>query len=127
MYGILIILDSYMKLQKRSNDKNGLSKDERIENLEKQIEILIHMKSQLVSVRNFLMDKTMVLINQLEMIKKINSNLSLDDWGMTALAEEDPPASTIHQYLGMNFNEPDEEGWKGKLRKYINKRYHRGE
>ena len=74
-----------------------------------------------------MMDKSMELIKQLEMVKKINSNLSLDDWGMTALSQEDPPPPTIHEYLGMNFNEPDEGGWKGKLKKYINKKYYKGE
>ena len=112
------------KLQAKLDNKDELSKDEYIKILERYIEVLNYMKSQLISVRNFLMDKTMSLINQLETSKGMISDLDGDAFGRSSLSAGPPPLPTVHEYLGMNFNKPDEEeDWMIKFKKSIKKRY----
>jgi hypothetical protein len=65
----------------------------------------------------------MELINKMESVKKINSHLSLDDYGISSLPAEDLPGPTIHEYLGMSLNKPEKHGWKNNLKKMINKGY----
>ena len=81
------------------------------------------MRTQDLNVRDFLMDKGMELINKMEMVKKINSHLSLDDYGISSLPQEELPGPTVNEYLGMNFNKPEKHGWKNNLKKLINKGY----
>ena len=113
------------KLQNRiDNHKDELSKDEYIKILERSLEITLYMKSQLIKVRDFLMDKTTDLINQLETSKGMISDLDADAFGRSSLPTEPPTPPTIYEYLGMNFNKADEENdWMVKFKKNISKRY----
>ena len=113
----------WQKLEKQIEDKDNLTHEEYIDVLEKSIEVLLYMRKQDLSVRDFMMDKSMELINKMEMVKKINSNLSLEDFGMSALPAEELPGPTIHEYLGMSFNRVEKHGWKNNLKKMINKGY----
>ena len=63
-------------MRKQLDDKHKLSEEDYIKVLEKSVEVLIYMRKQDLSVRDFLMDKSMELITKMEMVKKINSNLS---------------------------------------------------
>ena len=111
------------KLREQIKNKDNLTHEEYIEILERSVEVLTYMKKQDMNVRDFLMDKGMELINKMEMVKKINSNLSLDDFGMSSLPAEELPGPTINEYLGMSFNRPEKSSWKNNLKKMINKGY----
>jgi hypothetical protein len=113
----------WQKLEKQIEDKDNLTHEEYIDVLENSIEVLLYMRKQDLNVRDFMMDKSMELINQMESVKKINSHLSLDDYGISSLPQEDLPGPTIHEYLGMSFNKPEKHGWKNNLKKMINKGY----
>ena len=70
----------------------------------------------------------MNLINQLETSKGMISDLDGDAFGRSSLSAKPPPLPTIHEYLGMNFNKPDEEeDWMTKLKKSIRKKYEWGD
>ena len=111
------------RLQKQLQNKHRLSTPDYIKVLEESVEVLVYMKQQDMNVRDFLMDKGMELINKMEMVKKINSNLSLDDFGMSSLPAEELPGPTINEYLGMSFNKPEKNNWKNNLKKMISKGY----
>ena len=113
----------WQKLEKQIENKDQLSKTEYIDVLEKSIEVLLYLRKQDLNVRDFLMDKGMELINKMEMVKKINSHLSLDDYGISSLPQEELPGPTINEYLGMSFNKPEKNSWKNNLKKLINKGY----
>ena len=113
----------WQKLEKQIEGKDNLTHEEYIDVLENSIEVLLYMRKQDLNVRDFMMDKSMELINQMESVKKINSHLSLDDYGISSLPQEDLPGPTIHEYLGMSFNKPEKHGWKNNLKKMINKGY----
>jgi hypothetical protein len=113
----------WQKLEKQIENKDQLSTEEYVDLLERSIEVLLYLRKQDLSVRDFMMDKSMELINRMEMVKKINSNLSLDDWGHSALPQEELPGPTIHEYLGMSYNRPEKNSWKNNLKKMINKGY----
>ena len=113
----------WQNLEKQIKNKHQLSTQDYIKVLEKSIEVLTYLRKQDLSVRDFLMDKSMELINKMEMVKKINSNLSLDSYGMSSLPQEELPGPTINEYLGMNFNKPEKQDWKNNLKKKINKGY----
>ncbi len=111
------------RLRKQLDDKHKLSASDYIKVLEKSVEVLVFMRKQDSNVRDFLMDKSMELMNKMEMVKKINSHLSLDDYGMSALPQAELPDPTIHEYLGMSLNKPEKNSWKNNLKKMINKGY----
>ena len=113
----------WRKLEKQIENKNQLSTTEYIDVLEKSIEVLLYLRKQDLNVRDFLMDKGMELINKMEMVKKVNSHLSLDDYGISSLPQEELPGPTIHEYLGMSHNKPEKNDWKNNLKKLINKGY----
>ena len=113
----------WQKLEKQIEDKDNLTHEEYIDVLEKSIEVLLYLRKQDLSVRDFMMDKSMELINKMEMVKKINSHLSLDDYGISSLPQEELPGPTIHEYLGMSHNKPEKHNWKKNLKKMINKGY----
>ena len=113
----------WQQLQKQIKNKHQLSTSDYIQVLEESIEVLLYLRKQDLSVRDFLMDKSMELITKMEMVKKINSNLSLDSYGMSSLPQEELPGPTINEYLGMNFNKPEKQDWKNNLKKKINKGY----
>ena len=113
----------WQQLQKQIKNKHQLSTTDYIQVLEESIEVLLYLRKQDLSVRDFLMDKSMELITKMEMVKKINSNLSLDSYGMSSLPQEELPGPTINEYLGMNFNKPEKQDWKNNLKKKINKGY----
>jgi hypothetical protein len=113
----------WQKLEKQIENKDQLSTKEYVDVLERSIEVLLYLRKQDLSVRDFMMDKSMELINKMEKVKKINSNLSLDDYGFSALPQEELPGPTIHEYLGMSFNKPEKQDWKNNLKKKINKGY----
>ena len=113
----------WQNLEKQIKNKHQLSTQDYIKVLEKSIEVLTYLRKQDLSVRDFLMDKSMELINKMEMVKKINSNLSLDSYGMSSLPQEELPGPTINEYLGMNFNKPEKHDWKNNFKKMINKGY----
>ena len=111
----------WIKLQEQIKNKDNLTHEEYIEILERSVEVLTYLRKQDLSVRDYMMDQSMELINKMEMVKKINSNLSLDDWGHSSLPQEELPGPTIHEYLGMSLNRPEKQGWKNNLKKMINK------
>ena len=113
----------WQNLEKQIENKDQLSTTEYIGVLERSIEVLLYLRKQDLNVRDFLMDKGMELINKMEMVKKINSHLSLDDYGISSLPQEELPGPTINEYLGMSFNKPEKHGWKNNLKKLINKGY----
>ena len=113
----------WIKLQEQIKNKDSLTHEEYIEILERSVEVLTYMRTQDLNVRDFLMDKGMELINKMEMVKKINSHLSLDDYGISSLPAEELPGPTIHEYLGMSLNKPEKHSWKNNLKKLINKGY----
>ena len=113
----------WQKLHKLLKEKDKLSTEEYIKVLEDSVEVLCYMRKQDLSVRDFLMDKSMEMINKMEIVKRINSNLSLDDYGFSSLPQEELPGPTINEYLGMNFNKPEKHEWKDELKKMINKGY----
>ena len=113
----------WQNLEKQIKNKHQLSTQDYIKVLEKSIEVLTYLRKQDLSVRDFLMDKSMELINKMEMVKKINSNLSLDSYGMSSLPQEELPGPTVNEYLGMNFNKPEKHDWKNNFKKMINKGY----
>ena len=109
------------ELRKQIENKDNLTHEEYIEILDRSIEVLVYMRKQDMNVRDFLMYIGMELINKMEMVKKINSHLSLDDYGISSLPQEELPGPTIHEYLGMSYNRPEKNGWKNNLKKLINK------
>ena len=113
----------WQKLQKQLQNKHRLSAPDYIEVLERSVEVLVYMKQQDMNVRDFLMDKSIELIKKMESVKKINSHLSLDDYGMSSLPAEELPGPTIHEYLGMSLNKPEKNDWKNNLKKIISKGY----
>ena len=113
----------WQNLQKQLQNKHRLSTPDYIKVLERSVEVLIYMKQQDMNVRDFLMDKSMELINKMESVKKINSHLSLDDYGFSSMPQAELPDPTIHEYLGMSFNKPEKQGWKNNLKKMISKGY----
>ena len=113
----------WQNLEKQIENKDQLSTTEYIGVLERSIEVLLYLRKQDLNVRDFLMDKGMELINKMEMVKKINSHLSLDDYGISSLPQEELPGPTINEYLGMSFNKPEKNSWKNNLKKLINKGY----
>ena len=113
----------WRKLEKQIENKDQLSTTEYIGVLEKSIEVLLYLRKQDLNVRDFLMDKGMELINKMEIVKKINSHLSLDDYGISSLPQEELPGPTVNEYLGMNFNKPEKHDWKNNFKKMINKGY----
>ena len=113
----------WQRLEKQIENKDNLSTAEYTNVLEKSIEVLLYLRKQDLSVRDFMMDKSMELINKLEMVKKVNSHLSLDDYGLSSLPQEELPGPTIHEYLGMSFNKAEKNSWKNNLKKMINKGY----
>ena len=113
----------WRKLEKQIENKDQLSTTEYIDVLERSIEVLLYLRKQDLNVRDFLMDKGMELINKMEIVKKINSHLSLDDYGISSLPQEELPGPTVNEYLGMNFNKPEKHDWKNNFKKMINKGY----
>ena len=113
----------WQNLQKQLQNKHRLSTPDYIKVLERSVEVLVYMKQQDMNVRDFLMGKSMELIKKMEMVKNINSHLSLDSWGMSSLPAEELPGPTIHEYLGMSFNKPEKSGWKNNLKIMIEKGY----
>ena len=113
----------WQNLEKQIENKDQLSTTEYIGVLERSIEVLLYLRKQDLSVRDYMMDQSMELINKMEMVKKINSHLSLDDYGISSLPQEELPGPTVNEYLGMNFNKPEKHGWKNNLKKLINKGY----
>ena len=88
----------WYKLKKMLQDKGSLTKKEYTTVLERSVDVLTYMRKQDLNIRDFMMDKSMELIRQLEMVKKINAWFK-ENVSESVLGKGFSPISEV-KYLG---------------------------